>query len=117
MPVVGKPVIVVAVPPQTVLSAPAFTATQFGLMIEHTCEVSFKRLISGVRLLIDFIKALLHGGTIDIYHCGADEKCLNPTLSTHEQISMNDQSLVGRVEKILQELKNKNGSNCDGQYF
>jgi conjugative transfer pilus assembly protein TraH len=51
-----------------------------------------------------FIKALLHGGTIDIYHCGADEKCLNPTLSTHEQISMNDQSLVGRVEKILQEI-------------
>ena len=54
-----------------------------------------------------FIRSLLHGGTIDLYHCGSDEKCLNPQLVTQEQIAAKDGSLVGRVEKILQAIVSK----------
>lgn len=67
----------------------------------HTTHLKSRAVDQG------FIRALLHGGTIDIYHCAADEKCLNPTLTTQEQISMKDESLVGRVEKILHAIVTK----------
>ena len=54
-----------------------------------------------------FIQSLLHGGTIQLYHCGADEKCLNPTLGANEQIASNTESLVGRVQTLLQGLVEK----------
>ncbi len=48
-----------------------------------------------------FIKAIVQGGNVQLYQCGADEKCLNPTLGTAELISVNAGSLMGRVQTML----------------
>lgn len=55
----------------------------------------------------EFIKSILHGGNIKIYHCGADEKCLDPTLGQDEMISSSTDSLVGRVNTVLNTIVDK----------
>ena len=54
-----------------------------------------------------FIKSLLHGGGIQLYQCGTDEKCLNPTLGLEERIEADEESLVGRVQRILTAIVEK----------
>ena len=54
-----------------------------------------------------FIKAIVQGGNIQLYNCGADEKCLNPTLGTAEEISANADSLIGRVQTMLTAIVEK----------
>lgn len=54
-----------------------------------------------------FIKAIVQGGNIQLYNCGADEKCLNPTLGTAEAISANAGSLIGRVQTMLTAIVEK----------
>jgi conjugative transfer pilus assembly protein TraH len=54
-----------------------------------------------------FIQSILHGGTIQLYRCDADDKCLNPALVTNEQIAANTGSLVGRVQTFLQAIVEK----------
>ena len=53
-----------------------------------------------------FIQALLKGGTVELYHCGSDEKCLTPTI-TKENLSSNSDSLIGRVQKVLEIIIDK----------
>jgi conjugative transfer pilus assembly protein TraH len=54
-----------------------------------------------------FIQALLYGGTVQLYHCGADgERCLNLTLRP-ETIRQNDDALVGRVHQVLTSITGK----------
>jgi conjugative transfer pilus assembly protein TraH len=54
-----------------------------------------------------FIQAMLNGGEVEIYHCKSDtNKCLSPT-TIKENLSSNDDSLVGRVQKILQIIVDK----------
>ena len=55
----------------------------------------------------EFIRSLLQGGSIKLYHCGSDEKCLNPTLSTTESIAARNDSLVGRVQTVLNTIVDK----------
>lgn len=55
----------------------------------------------------EFIKALLHGGDVQLYRCGSDEKCLTPTLGSAEQISATKESLTGRVQEMLQAIVEK----------
>lgn len=64
----------------------------------HTTHLKSRAIDQG------FTRALLHGGTIDLYHCGQDEKCLSPRLITQEQIAAKEGSLVGRVETVLQSI-------------
>jgi conjugative transfer pilus assembly protein TraH len=54
-----------------------------------------------------FIQALLKGGNIQLYHCGSDERCLDPTLSTSETLSSTTESLIGRVQKTLDSIVEK----------
>jgi conjugative transfer pilus assembly protein TraH len=54
-----------------------------------------------------FIQALLKGGNVQLYHCGSDEKCLDPTLSTSETLSSSADSLIGRVQKTLESIVEK----------
>jgi len=54
-----------------------------------------------------FIQALLKGGNVSLYHCGVDEKCLDPTLSTAENLSSHHDSLIGRVQKIVESITQK----------
>jgi conjugative transfer pilus assembly protein TraH len=54
-----------------------------------------------------FIKAIVQGGNVQLYQCGAEEKCLNPTLGTAESISVNAGSLMGRVQTMLTAIVEK----------
>jgi conjugative transfer pilus assembly protein TraH len=55
----------------------------------------------------EFIRTLLQGGTVQIYSCASDEKCLNPTLTSMERISAQNDALVGRVQTILNSIVDK----------
>lgn len=55
----------------------------------------------------EFVKAILHGGAVKIYKCDTKEKCLVPELGAPEQISAQMGSLVGKVQKTLNDIVEK----------
>jgi conjugative transfer pilus assembly protein TraH len=56
----------------------------------------------------NFIKAVLHGGSVDLYHCGTDTvKCLNLTDGNKQTINVQNDSLIAHVRKILSAIIEK----------
>lgn len=56
-----------------------------------------------------FINAVLQGGTVEIYSCGSDHKCLKPdeNVTKKEIISIAHDALVSRVQKMLNAIVDK----------